>query len=187
VVRRISRITTNVSRCEKKTWKPKKTWPSNRLHRLVLRILCASSAVRNRKRFTKAGSERRRRSTGGIIPNGSGIIPTGKYEVVCVAGSSADCKVTVWNESTDYPLATSARVSATPRQFCFGSLIDTPSGDRVQLSSSSGSDKVRVYYPNGEPVLDPATGSPVLKLSQAFGFTSRARLGLSDLRCSDFY
>jgi hypothetical protein len=126
-------------------------------------------------------------STGGIIPNGSGIIPTGKYEVVCVAGSSADCKVTVWNESTDYPLATSARVSATPRQFCFGSLIDTPSGDRVQLSSSSGSDKVRVYYPNGEPVLDPATGSPVLKLSQAFGFTSRARLGLSDLRCSDFY
>ncbi len=124
---------------------------------------------------------------GGIIPSGSGIVPTGKYEVICVVGSSADCKVTVWNESTDYPLATSARVSVTPRQFCFGSLIDTPSGDRVHVSSSSGSDKVRVYYPNGEPVLDPVTGSPVLKLSQALGFTSRARLGTSDLRCSDFY
>jgi hypothetical protein len=115
------------------------------------------------------------------------------YKAECAQGAPADCRVTLWAESDSIPVhegANSAfvQIRVSPKDFCLG-MIDVPSGEVVQASTNYGVAFVRIFDPDGVPVVNIETGTPVLRQSRATGdqYRSRAGVSMTEARCSRFY
>jgi hypothetical protein len=108
-------------------------------------------------------------------------VATGRYQWSCVTG----VRVRVYYQETDF-FEEGISVSRTPQQTCATPLVDIPSGDKMHATCDGVSaSNVRGFKPSGEPIVNPATGLPILPFSTAVGYRDRVRADKAMLGCVD--